>query len=319
MKNHCPHCHPYKPTHLDDKLAFTAELYLRPVRVLVTQSLEIAVWTIILRIFEITRLGKWKKTSSEEFEGKWKCLVNSAENRNYKTERFNFLNHQTTTLRIQAKKPILIEGELPSNNRGFHQAINDKAAMRKLLKKHNIPIPRGGAYWLTRSAQKKAETLNDFIIKPRDGSLSKHISIKPKDTKKAIKIAKQICPSVIVEEYIEGPVYRATTVHGKFEAATLRIPEKKGGKVIMAAGSKMIDITDEIPKENIELFEKIAKIVGGAILGIDIIATDLKTPHDKQKNFAIIELNSWPSIDMHHNPDQGKPRDIMGIYLDNLK
>ena len=62
------------------------------------------------------------------------------------------------------------------------------------------------------------------IVKPYSGSGSRHTLLHITDhteLERAFNVAKQICPAVVVEEELVGPVYRATVVDGVL-AATLR-------------------------------------------------------------------------------------------------
>ena len=46
----------------------------------------------------------------------------------------------------------------------------------------------------------------------------------------------------------------------------------------LSTGGTSTDVTDEVHPSNIFVFERIAKIVGLDICGIDVMAPDLKTP-----------------------------------------
>ncbi len=141
--------------------------------------------------------------------------------------------------------------------------------------------------------------------------------IKPDDLGEAVRIVKQVCPSVIVERFIEGDVFRATTVHGQLVGTVRRDPIERGRKVVMADGARMVDVTDNLHPKNRALFEHAASLVGGAILGIDFITTDPSRAWD-EVGLKVIELNSFPNFEMHLYPNEGTPRDIAGAYWDGL-
>lgn len=118
-------------------------------------------------------------------------------------------------------KEILFFG-LPRPNDVADTAIHwldDKADLKKILKKNNLPIPDGGAYSLYQIALRKFESLSKpVIVKPRRGSRGRHTTTfiySKEDFKKAFKIAKQLCHWVIVEEQLFGDVFRGTLVDGK--------------------------------------------------------------------------------------------------------
>lgn len=78
-------------------------------------------------------------------------------------------------------------------------------------------------------------------------------------------------------------------------------------KINLSSGADIYDVTDQIHPKNKKLLEKIAQCFDAQILGIDFIAKDLKKIFSS-KNFAIIETNTLPYIDMHYYPLKGKPR-----------
>jgi len=277
-KKSCIHCDPYPPTHLQDKLGIFPELFLRPLVKLIPHAYGDIIWGFLLRMLVLFHIGKWKPVSSSDYVGKRMFLWRSAEDRGWSVERLSFFGHGTTSHQIvKGNKTILVDDFLPmvSSRRKFHAAIDDKDTMRKVFSQAGIPVPRGGAFWTKKRAVAFALELGDCVVKPRDGSLSKHALVKPLDMIKAVKIVKQVSPSVLVEEFINGPVFRATTVHGRFVAATKRVPKNPNEKVVMAAGAQMIDVTDLVHLKNRELFEHAASICGGAIIGFDIISENL--------------------------------------------
>lgn len=63
--------------------------------------------------------------------------------------------------------------------------------------------------------------------------------------------------------------------------------------------------------------ERIAKIIGLDICGIDIMATDLKTPVSENGG-AILEVNAAPGFRMHIEPAEGLPRNVAEPVVDML-
>lgn len=75
------------------------------------------------------------------------------------------------------------------------------------------------------------------------------------------------------------------------------------------------DITDIVHPENIKTAVKAVKALGLKIGGVDIISQDIGQPLG-QTNGKIIEVNSAPSLWLHHHPNCGKSRDAAGMLLD---
>jgi hypothetical protein len=67
--------------------------------------------------------------------------------------------------------------------------------------------------------------------------------------------------------------------------------------------------------DNIELFEKAARVLGDPILGFDFIIPDISKSY-KQQSCGFIEVNTLPFINLHHDPLLGKPRNIAAKILD---
>ncbi|MEO8446664.1 MAG: cyanophycin synthetase [bacterium] len=77
----------------------------------------------------------------------------------------------------------------------------------------------------------------------------------------------------------------------------------------ISTGGTAIDRTDEVHPDNIFIFERIARIIGLDIAGIDIIAQDISLPLT-QTGGAIVEVNAAPGFRMHLAPSEGIPRNV---------
>ncbi len=85
----------------------------------------------------------------------------------------------------------------------------------------------------------------------------------------------------------------------------------------LSTGGTSTDVTDEVHPANIMMCERIAKIIGLDICGIDIMATDLRTPV-KENGGAILEVNAAPGFRMHIDPSVGLPRNVAEPVVDML-
>ncbi|WP_238584458.1 hypothetical protein [Legionella gratiana] len=86
-------------------------------------------------------------------------------------------------------------------------------------------------------------------------------------------------------------------------------------KVTMSSGAKISNVTDLIHPENKLLLEKVHKILNIPLTGLDFICQDISLPWHKQQ-FSIIENNSFPYIDLHLNPFDGKRINVAGEIWD---
>jgi len=85
----------------------------------------------------------------------------------------------------------------------------------------------------------------------------------------------------------------------------------------LSTGGSATDVTDTIHPANIALFERIARIIGLNICGIDVIAETLETPLKKTKG-AVLEVNAGPGLRMHLQPSSGKPRNVAAPIVNML-
>jgi cyanophycin synthetase len=104
---------------------------------------------------------------------------------------------------------------------------------------------------------------------------------------------------------------------------TLETIPAKGEHVLLkstanlSTGGTSTDVTDEVHPANIFMFERIAKIIGLDICGIDVMASDLRTPV-AENGGAILEVNAAPGFRMHIEPAEGIPRNAAEPVVDML-
>lgn len=93
---------------------------------------------------------------------------------------------------------------------------DDKYALKQLLIDNNLPVAQGEKFTNTMDAVQCGKALGfPLVVKPVTGSLSHHCTRSIRNTQEllhAIKIAKAYRPDFIVEQHIEGSLYRATVI-----------------------------------------------------------------------------------------------------------
>ena len=85
----------------------------------------------------------------------------------------------------------------------------------------------------------------------------------------------------------------------------------------LSTGGTSIDVTDMIHPENITMCERISKIIGLDVCGVDIMAENLTQPL-KESGGAILEVNAAPGFRMHLAPSEGLPRNVAAPVVDML-
>jgi cyanophycin synthetase len=85
----------------------------------------------------------------------------------------------------------------------------------------------------------------------------------------------------------------------------------------LSTGGVAIDRTDEIHPRNIWLAQRVAKIIGLDIAGIDIVTSDISKPLNETKG-VVVEVNAAPGFRMHAAPSYGLPRNVGASVLEML-
>ena len=104
---------------------------------------------------------------------------------------------------------------------------------------------------------------------------------------------------------------------------TLATVPKKGEKVFvkstanLSTGGTSIDVTDHVHPQNVFICERISKIIGLDICGIDIMAENLTEPLTENGG-VVLEVNAAPGFRMHIAPSEGLPRNVAGHVIDML-
>lgn len=79
-------------------------------------------------------------------------------------------------------------------------------------------------------------------------------------------------------------------------------------------GGDLIEMTDYLHPDNLQLFRDIARFFDVRVVGIDFLAQDGSLSW-KNQTCAVLELNSAPCIEMHHFPSSGKPQNVAGALV----
>ncbi len=85
----------------------------------------------------------------------------------------------------------------------------------------------------------------------------------------------------------------------------------------ISTGGTSQDVTHLVHPDNVFLAERIARLMGLNICGIDIIARDVSQPITKD-NGAVLEVNAGPGLRMHLAPSQGMPQNVAEPIVDML-
>ncbi len=110
---------------------------------------------------------------------------------------------------------------------------------------------------------------------------------------------------------LERQGYRLETILDRGEVAYLRATAN------LSTGGIAIDRTDDIHPENLWIAERVAKIIGLDIMGIDVVTPDISKPL-REVDGVIVEVNAAPGFRMHVAPSQGLSRNVAAPVMDML-
>ncbi len=125
------------------------------------------------------------------------------------------------------------------------------------------------------------------------------------------KVLTQITIDQFTQKMLDDIGYTLETIPANNELVLLKPTAN------LSTGGTSTDVTDEVHPANIFMCERIAKIIGLDICGIDIMVNDLRTPV-KENGGAILEVNAAPGFRMHIDPSVGLPRNVAEPLVDML-
>lgn len=89
------------------------------------------------------------------------------------------------------------------------------------------------------------------------------------------------------------------------------------GTANLSTGGTSTDVTDIVHPHNIVICERISRIIGLDICGIDIMASNLSEPLETTGG-VVLEVNAAPGFRMHLAPAKGLPRNVAAPVIDML-
>lgn len=125
------------------------------------------------------------------------------------------------------------------------------------------------------------------------------------------KVLTQITIDQFTQKMLDEKGYTLETIPSKKELVLLKPTAN------LSTGGTSTDVTDEVHPVNIFMAERIARIIGLDICGIDIMAPDLKRPVTENGG-AILEVNAAPGFRMHVEPSEGIARNAAEPVIDML-
>ncbi|MEM8829460.1 MAG: cyanophycin synthetase [Cyanobacteria bacterium P01_G01_bin.19] len=159
-----------------------------------------------------------------------------------------------------------------------------------------------------------AERVPAHVVGDGKSSIEELIRITNQDPKRGDghdNVLTKITVDKTSRSVLEKQGYDLSTVLPPQQIAYLRATAN------LSTGGVAIDRTDEIHAENRWLAERVAKIIGLDIAGIDIVTSDISKPI-RETGGVIVEVNAAPGFRMHAAPSDGLPRNVGASVLEML-
>ncbi len=112
-------------------------------------------------------------------------------------------------------------------------------------------------------------------------------------------------------DLLEKKNYTLETIPSKSEIVYLKSTAN------LSTGGTSIDVTDMVHPQNVFMCERIARVIGLDICGIDIMANNL-TELLTENGGVVLEVNAAPGFRMHLAPSEGLPRNVAAPVIDML-
>lgn len=85
----------------------------------------------------------------------------------------------------------------------------------------------------------------------------------------------------------------------------------------LSTGGTSVDVTDKVHPSNVHMAQRISRLVGLDIAGIDVVSPRIDVPLHEIGG-AVVEVNAAPGFRMHIAPTEGKSRPVAEAVIDML-
>lgn len=227
MAEYCPHCWPIKRTsHAPMKLSYytkkVGEFFFAPWRWLKSRRKPKGnpnvSWNLLLETFSLVGLVKYRTEVPEgDLHPRSGMFFEEAKKRGLDIAAAQIIGKKyTDDFRFTYNGRRHYYEAIPLTMFPNSFEMDFKWNAKKLLAKNNIPVATGKLLTSFDDALVFAREIGfPVVVKPNNGSLSNHVTCfirNEDDLCNAVQIAQEYSPAFIVEQAIEGNVYRATVV-----------------------------------------------------------------------------------------------------------
>ena len=111
---------------------------------------------------------------------------------------------------------------------------------------------------------------------------------------------------------------RTHLAHGGMSLDTVPKADERvtlSNRTNLSVGATARDVTDDVHPTTARLCERVARLIGLDVCGVDLVIDDISMPITSG---GVIEVNASPGLRMHHFPSEGVPRDVGQALVDSV-
>ncbi|MFA5840681.1 MAG: hypothetical protein WC847_00170 [Candidatus Paceibacterota bacterium] len=208
------------------------------------------------------KLGYFSNEPDDKDTWRTKCFWDEAKRRGIKMREFHLGPVRDGFMAEFKGKTIIFDG-LPRPDFKESESLkwmDNKGIMKVKFLKEGLPVAPGGVAFTKKHALEIFNNIKKPIItKPNLGSRSRHTMIHintPEELIIGFKKAKKLSPLVIIEEELNGDLFRGTLIGGKLAGVV-----KRDQPAVMGDGvhtlRKLLEEENKRPERNGPIFHKI--------------------------------------------------------------
>ncbi|HNW71535.1 MAG TPA: hypothetical protein PKZ36_02450 [Candidatus Paceibacterota bacterium] len=266
---HCKDCEPSQEIHciayMSVLLGMTSEPFFNLIKFFfknVADAISDKVSFPFYRLMIFLKLGHYSFEPDEKDTWRTKCCWEEAKKRGIKMYEFHLGPIRNIFIAEYKGKKITFDG-LPRPEDKESDSINwmdNKGIMKQKFQKEGIPVAKGGTAWTYKKALKIFRKITKPVItKPNLGSRSRHTTIHintEKDLKIGFKKAKKLSPIVVIEEELNGHLFRGTLIGEKLVGVVRRDQPEVTGDGIHTV-KELLEKENERTERSGPIFHKI--------------------------------------------------------------
>jgi len=273
---HCKDCEPAQEIHciayLSVVLSWIDQPFFDFMEMLfknITEAVSRRVSVPFFKLMVLLKLGHFSDKPDEKDTWRTKCFWEEAERRGIKMREFHLGPIRDIFVAIYkdprhggASKIITFDG-LPRPGLEESKSLiwmDNKGIMKTKFKKEGLPVADGGTAWNRWQAFKIFNNIKKPVItKPNLGSRSRHTMIHintPEALLLGFKKAKKLSPLVVIEEELNGCLFRGTLVGEKLVGVVKRDQPEVIGNGIHTL-RELMEEENKRPERNGPIFHKI--------------------------------------------------------------